>query len=134
MEKFTPDGYVYIKVRKGMYGLPITGLIAQELLEKRLNNFRSAKCTTRAIQATIYQKPFFQKSTQRILGSCQRSSRCRNGRPSQLPSTATSSNIKCQLELLRSKKNWSPCSRGRRATRESNQHNILYKERRRVKR
>ena len=31
-----PNGYVYIKVRKGMYGLPQSGLLAQELLEKRL--------------------------------------------------------------------------------------------------
>ena len=37
MEKATPDGYVYTEVRKGMYGLPHAGLIAQELLEKRLN-------------------------------------------------------------------------------------------------
>ena len=32
----TSDGYVYIEVRKGMYGLPQAGLLAQELLEKRL--------------------------------------------------------------------------------------------------
>ena len=32
----TPDGYVYVEVRKGMYGLPQAGLLAQELLEKRL--------------------------------------------------------------------------------------------------
>ena len=37
MEKVTPDGYVYVEIRKGMYGLPQAGLIAQELLEKRLN-------------------------------------------------------------------------------------------------
>jgi hypothetical protein len=33
----TPDGHVYIEVRKGMYGLPQAGLLAQQLLEKRLN-------------------------------------------------------------------------------------------------
>ena len=32
----TPDGYVYIEVRKGMYGLPQAGIIAQQLLEERL--------------------------------------------------------------------------------------------------
>ena len=32
----TPDEYVYCKVTKGMYGLPQAGIIAQELLEKRL--------------------------------------------------------------------------------------------------
>ena len=34
--KVEPDGYVYIEVRKGMYGLPQAGLFAQELLAKRL--------------------------------------------------------------------------------------------------
>jgi hypothetical protein len=33
----TPDDSVYVEVRKGMYGLPQAGLIANELLEKRLN-------------------------------------------------------------------------------------------------
>ncbi len=33
----TPDNNVYIEVRKGMYGLPQAGLLAQQLLEKRLN-------------------------------------------------------------------------------------------------
>ena len=31
-----PDGFVYIEVRKGMYGLPQAGLLAQQLLEKCL--------------------------------------------------------------------------------------------------
>ena len=35
-ELATPDGYVYCEVTKGMYGLPQAGIIAQELLEKRL--------------------------------------------------------------------------------------------------
>jgi len=33
----TPEGYIYIEVNKGMYGLPQAGILAQELLEKRLN-------------------------------------------------------------------------------------------------
>ena len=33
----TLDKSVYVEVRKGMYGLPQAGLIANELLEKRLN-------------------------------------------------------------------------------------------------
>ena len=33
----TPDEYVYVEVNKGMYGLPQAGLLAQQLLEKRLN-------------------------------------------------------------------------------------------------
>jgi hypothetical protein len=32
----TPDGYVYCEIQQGMYGLPQTGIIAQELLAKRL--------------------------------------------------------------------------------------------------
>eukprot|EP00804_Cyclotella_cryptica_P020760 CCRYP_016596-RA/>CCRYP_016596-RA protein AED:0.37 eAED:0.37 QI:0/-1/0/1/-1/1/1/0/339 len=32
----TPDGYVYVLIQKGMYGLPQAGIIAQQLLEKRL--------------------------------------------------------------------------------------------------
>ena len=30
------NDYVYIEVQKGMYGLPQAGLLAQELLQKRL--------------------------------------------------------------------------------------------------
>ena len=30
------DGSVYMEVSKGMYGLPQTGLLAQELLQERL--------------------------------------------------------------------------------------------------
>lgn len=34
--KSSNDGYVYVEVRRGMYGLPHAGLVAQELLEKRM--------------------------------------------------------------------------------------------------
>jgi len=36
-EKVTPNGSIYIQVNKGMYGLPQSGLMANVLLEKRLN-------------------------------------------------------------------------------------------------
>ena len=36
-EKATSDGHVYVEIRKTMYGLPHAGLMAQQLLEKRLN-------------------------------------------------------------------------------------------------
>ncbi len=36
-EKVDFNGYVYIEVQKGMYGLPQAGILAQQLLEKRLN-------------------------------------------------------------------------------------------------
>ena len=43
----TRDGYVYVKIQKGMYGLPQAGIIAQQLLEKRLNKagYRQSKIT-----------------------------------------------------------------------------------------
>ena len=36
-KKVKGDGYVYIEIRRGMYGLPQSVLLAQQLLEKRLN-------------------------------------------------------------------------------------------------
>eukprot|EP00804_Cyclotella_cryptica_P008215 CCRYP_015150-RB/>CCRYP_015150-RB protein AED:0.19 eAED:0.17 QI:0/0/0/1/0/0/2/0/720 len=36
IEHATEDGYVYVRIQKGMYELPQAGIIAQQLLEKRL--------------------------------------------------------------------------------------------------
>ena len=36
-DKTKKDGYVYLEIRKGMYGLPQADILAQKLLEKRLN-------------------------------------------------------------------------------------------------
>jgi len=36
-DKVASDGYVYVEIRKGMYGLPQAGILAQQLLEQRLN-------------------------------------------------------------------------------------------------
>jgi len=36
-DKATPDGSIHIVANKGMYGLPQAGLLANELLKKRLN-------------------------------------------------------------------------------------------------
>jgi hypothetical protein len=38
-ELVTVDGYVYCKKTKGMYGLPQSGIIAQELLAERLAEY-----------------------------------------------------------------------------------------------
>ena len=38
-EKVEPDGYVYIEVQKGMYGLPQAGLLTQESLAKCLAKY-----------------------------------------------------------------------------------------------
>ena len=48
-DKVISDGYVYVEIAKGMYGLPHVGLIVQELLEKRLNEhgYHQSKLTTR---------------------------------------------------------------------------------------
>ncbi len=35
-DKATPDGYIYCEIQKGMYGLPQAGIIAQQLLDERL--------------------------------------------------------------------------------------------------
>ena len=34
------DGYVYCQIKKGMYGLPQLGIIAQDLLKERLAKYR----------------------------------------------------------------------------------------------
>ena len=44
-DKTDNDGCIYIEVRKGMYGLPQVGILAQELLEKRLNVHGYSQCT-----------------------------------------------------------------------------------------
>ena len=42
----TTDGYVYCEIRKGMYGLPQAGIIAQELLAKRLEEHGYSQSAT----------------------------------------------------------------------------------------
>ena len=37
-EKVDSKGFVFVKITRGMYGLPHTGIIAQKLLEERLND------------------------------------------------------------------------------------------------
>ena len=37
LKNIAKDGWVYVEVSKGMYGLPQAGILAQKLLEKRLN-------------------------------------------------------------------------------------------------
>ena len=36
-EKSTPDGFVYVTIKQGIYRLPQSGILAKKLLEKRLN-------------------------------------------------------------------------------------------------
>ena len=66
-EKATKDGSIYIEANKGMYGLPQSGLLANELLEKRLNKhgYRQSKLVpglwkhdTRPIQFTLVVDDF----------------------------------------------------------------------------
>ncbi len=42
-EIVTEDGYVCCKIRKGMYGLPQAGIIAQELLTESLQNMATIR-------------------------------------------------------------------------------------------
>jgi hypothetical protein len=35
-DKATPGGFVFVEVRKGIYGLPQAGILAQKLLKERL--------------------------------------------------------------------------------------------------
>ncbi len=46
-DKATHGGFVYVAVKRGMYGLPQAGILAQELLEERLNKhgYRQSKFT-----------------------------------------------------------------------------------------
>ncbi len=39
-----PDGWVYIKIRKGIYGLPQAGILANKLLEHRLSTRGYYQC------------------------------------------------------------------------------------------
>jgi hypothetical protein len=43
----TPEGYIYCEIQKGMYGLPQARIIAQQLLEERLekDGYRQSKTT-----------------------------------------------------------------------------------------
>jgi hypothetical protein len=40
----TPDGWVYIEIQKGVYGLPQAGILANQLLEKHLATKRYYQC------------------------------------------------------------------------------------------
>ncbi len=46
-DKATPNGYIYCEIQKGMYGLPQAGIIAQQLLEDRLqkHGYRQSQTT-----------------------------------------------------------------------------------------
>jgi hypothetical protein len=66
-EKATKNGSIYIRAKRGMYGLPQAGLLANKLLEKRLNKhgYRQSKLVpglwkhdTRLIQFTLVVDDF----------------------------------------------------------------------------
>ena len=46
-DKATPDGYIYCKIQKGMYGLPQASIIAQQLLKEHLqkHGYRQSQMT-----------------------------------------------------------------------------------------
>ena len=59
--KATEDGWVYAEIQKEMYGLPQTGLLAQEQWEKRLehNGYQQSKDTPRLWTHDTRKIPFF---------------------------------------------------------------------------
>jgi hypothetical protein len=66
-EKATKNGSIYIRAKQGMYGLPQSGLLANELLAKRLNKhgYQQSKLVpglwkrdTRPIQFTLVVDDF----------------------------------------------------------------------------
>jgi hypothetical protein len=66
-EKATKNGSIYIKAKLGMYGLPQSGILANKLLEKRLNKhgYQQSKLVpglwkhdTRPIQFTLVVDDF----------------------------------------------------------------------------
>jgi hypothetical protein len=66
-EKATKNGSIYIRVKRGIYSLPQAGLLANELLEKRLNKhgYQQSKLVpglwkhdTRPIQFTLVVDDF----------------------------------------------------------------------------
>ncbi len=66
-EKATKNGSIYIRAKRGMYGLPQAGLLANKLLKKRLNRHRYHqsklvpglwKHDTRPIQFTLVVNDF----------------------------------------------------------------------------
>ena len=38
VSKVDKNGFVYLEIRRGMYGLPQAGILAQQILEKQLNS------------------------------------------------------------------------------------------------
>ena len=52
--KVSSEGWVYVEIRKGMYGLQQVGLLAQELMEKWLtkNWYTQSKLTTQIVDTS----------------------------------------------------------------------------------
>ena len=72
LEDVVADGWVYIKIRKGMYGLPQAGLLGNIKLKKHLatHGYYPTKCTpglwkheSKAIAFTLTVDDFFTKYT-----------------------------------------------------------------------
>ncbi len=45
LDAIAVDGWVYVEIRKGMYGLPQAGILANQLLKKRLARHGYSECT-----------------------------------------------------------------------------------------
>jgi hypothetical protein len=71
-----PNGTIYIKIQKGMYGLPQAGILSQNLLEEQLNKYDYHQSPTtpglwqhdwRPISFTLYVDNISAKNTPTIL-------------------------------------------------------------------
>jgi hypothetical protein len=86
----TPEGFIYCEIQKGMYGLPQAGIIAQQLLEQRLekDGYRQSTTTpglwthdTRPISFTLVVDDFGVKyvgeeNAQHLLDTVQKNYKC----------------------------------------------------------
>ena len=47
LKELLVDGWIYVEIRKGMYGLPQAGILANKLLKKRLakHGYHECECT-----------------------------------------------------------------------------------------
>ena len=45
LDKIAVNGWVYVEIRKGMYGLPQAGMLANKLLKTRLKKHGYYECT-----------------------------------------------------------------------------------------
>ncbi len=74
----THNGYIYCKIQKGMYGLPQAGIIAQQLLKKRLKVLATVRAQSPQACGSMTPTPSASPSLSTILESNMWEKRMRN--------------------------------------------------------